>query len=218
MSAGASQNGDAPGTQAAAGFDEFVHAEARAQAAAARRARGAEAVAPAETRYIGMATRALAFVIDVTIINIVAVVSGGAVALIMSTLHFSSSLEAVVATIMGVLYIVWTLSYFVVFWSSTGQTLGNRLLQIRVVDAASHGSIGSRRSAVRLVTLTAGVMALGLGEWIALLDDRSRTFQDRMARTVVIDAPVYTASDRRRMAQQAALVEEAQLQQPTAPS
>ena len=79
-----------------------------------------------------------------------------------------------------------------------------------MVDAGHQGAIGVRRSAVRLVALTAGVMALGLGEWMALLDDRSRTFQDRVARTVVIDAPVYTASDKRRMAQQAALMEDAQ--------
>jgi len=213
----ASQNGGAPEPDGA-DFQEFVHAEARAQAAAARRARGAEAVAPSETRYIGMATRAFAFVIDVTLINVVSVIAGGAVALVMSTLHFSSSLKAIVATILGFLYIAWTLAYFVVFWSSTGQTPGNRLLQIRVVDADAHGSIGPRRSAVRLIALAGGVMALGLGEWIALLDERSRTFQDRVARTVVIDAPVYTASDRRRMAQQAAVVEEAELQQDAAAS
>ena len=69
---------------------------------------------------------------------------------------------------------------------------------------------------MRLLALFAGVLALGLGEWIALLDDRSRTFQDRVARTLVIDAPVYSASDRRRMAQQAALVEEAQVQEDAA--
>ncbi len=215
MSDEASHDGDAPApeTENEVEFGTFVHAEARAQAAAARRARGAEAVTPSETRYIGMATRAIAFVLDITIINVVALVAGGAVALVMSTLHFPSTLRDVVTVIMGFLYIVWILSYFVVFWSSTGQTPGNRLLQIRVVDAQAHGAIGPRRSAVRLLALFAGVLALGLGEWIALLDDRSRTFQDRVARTLVIDAPVYTASDKRRMAQQAALVEEAQVQE-----
>ncbi len=213
MTDGASKDGDASETEATVDHDEFVHAEARAQAAAARRARGPEAVAPVATRYVGMATRALAFVIDVALINLVAVVVGGAVALTMSTLKFSSTLEAIVATIMGFLYIGWTFAYFVIFWSSTGQTPGNRLLQIRVVDAGHQGAIGVRRSAVRLVALAGGVMALGLGEWIALLDDRSRTFQDRVARTVVVDAPVFTASDKRRMAQQAALVEESQQEQ-----
>lgn len=190
--------------------DEFARAEARAQAAAARRTRGPDAVEPDATSYVGMATRALAFAIDVALINAIAAAVGVVVGLTMDTLNFSSTLKDVVVTIMGVLYIAWTLAYFVVFWSSTGQTPGNRLLQIRVVDAGHEGAIGVRRAAVRLVALTAGVMALGLGEWIALLDDRSRTFQDRVARTVVIDAPVYTASDRRRMAQQAALVEDAQ--------
>ncbi len=189
--------------------DDFARGEARAQAAAARRARGASAVEPAPTHYVGMATRAVAFVIDVTVINIVAAVVGAAVGLTMDTLHFSSSLKDVVVAIMGVLYLAWILGYFVVFWSSTGQTPGNRLAQIRVVDAGHGGSIPVRRAALRLVSLTAGVMALGLGEWIALLDDKSRTFQDRVARTVVIDAPVHTASDRRRMSRQEAIVEAA---------
>ena len=206
MSDRASQNGGAPEGD----HEEFVRAEARAQAAAARRTRGPAAVEPEATSYVGMATRALAFVIDVALINAIAAAAGVAVGLTMDTLNFTSSLKDVVIAIMGVLYIAWSLAYFVVFWSSTGQTPGNRLLQIRVVDAGHHGAIGVRRSAVRLVALTAGVMALGMGEWIALLDDRSRTFQDRVARTVVIDAPVYTASDKRRMAQQAALMEDAQ--------
>lgn len=186
---------------------EFDRREARAQAAAARRARGASAVEPAPTHYVGMATRAVAFVIDVVLINIVAAIVGVAVGLTMDTLKFSTSLKDVVVAVLGVLYVAWVLGYFVVFWSSTGQTPGNRLAQIRVVDAGHGGSIPPRRAALRLVSLTAGVMALGLGEWIALLDDRSRTFQDRVARTVVIDAPVYTASDRRRMARQEAIVE-----------
>ncbi len=197
----------------AAAPDDFARREARAQAAAARRARGASAVEPAPTQYVGMATRAVAFVIDLAVINLVAAIVGVAVGLTMDTLHFSSSLKDVVIAIMGVLYIAWILGYFVVFWSSTGQTPGNRLAQIRVVDAGHGGSIPVRRAALRLVSLTAGVMALGLGEWIALLDDKSRTFQDRVARTVVIEAPVYTASDRRRMARQEAIVEVAQEEQ-----
>ena len=30
-------------------------------------------------------------------------------------------------------WFVWTIAYFVTFWSSTGQTPGNRLLRIRVL-------------------------------------------------------------------------------------
>ncbi|HVP01418.1 MAG TPA: RDD family protein [Solirubrobacteraceae bacterium] len=206
--AGAGRNGGASAEEAQAAV-ELARAEARAQAAAARRARGPAAVEPVETRYIGMATRALAFVIDVAIVNIIAVLTGAAVDLVMSTLHFNSSLKDVVRAILAVLYLAWGFAYFVVFWSSTGQTPGNRLLQIRVVDAGHGGSIQVRRAALRLVALTAGVMALGLGEWIALLDDRSRTFQDRVARTYVVDAPVYTANDARRMAQQAAVAQAA---------
>jgi len=204
----AGRNGSASEEEARATV-ELARAEARAQAAAARRARGPAVTAPEETRYIGMATRALAFVIDVAIVNAIAVVTGAAVQLVMSTLKFNSSLKDTVTAILGAFYLVWVFGYFAVFWSSTGQTPGNRLLQIRVVDAGSGGSIPVRRAALRLVALTAGVMALGLGEWIALFDERSRTFQDRVARTYVVDAPVYTANDRRRMAQIAAVEEAA---------
>jgi uncharacterized RDD family membrane protein YckC len=217
MSADGAQNGGAPETEAVLESRGFADAESRAQAAAARRARGPAAITPTATRYVGMATRAIAFVIDLALINLVAVLVGVAVGLTMSTLKFSSNLETVVAGILGVVYIGWTLAYFVVFWSSTGQTPGNRLLQIRVVDAAHEGPLPARRAAVRLVALVGGVMALGMGEWIALLDDKSRTFQDRVAGTVVVDAPVSTFADQQRMARKEALVDAVQEEQ-TAPS
>src|SRR5438067_13697392 len=88
-----------------------------------------------EVRYIGLMTRGIAFVLDAALISLAAFLVGAAVALIGSLFHFPHQAKTVLAVIGGVAYVLWATGYFVGFWSTTGQTPGDRVMQIRVVTA-----------------------------------------------------------------------------------
>ena len=88
----------------------------------------------------------------------------------------------------GVALILWSIGYFVVFWSTTGQTPGARVMQIRVVT-----DDGTRLKPSRALLRCAGVLLAALplfaGFIRILFDARRRGFQDRLAGTLVIEAP-----------------------------
>ena len=89
----------------------------------------------------------------------------------------------------GVLFLLWTIGYFATFWSTTGQTPGDRLMRIRVCDADSGEPIGFGRAVLRLVYLTLAAIPLLAGFLPILFDDRRRGLQDMLAGTVVVSAP-----------------------------
>jgi uncharacterized RDD family membrane protein YckC len=139
-------------------------------------------------QYVGLATRAVAFLIDALVIDIVAVVVAGAVALIASVFHFPKELDTILKWIGVGVYVLWLAGYFVVFWSATGQTPGNRVMKIRVV-AATGERVKTLRGIVRCAGLVLAALPLFAGYLLILFDRRCRGFQDRLARTVVIEAP-----------------------------
>ena len=136
--------------------------------------------------YAGMVTRVLAFALDALIVNAVAVAVGLAVGLGLSVLHLPSDVDAVIAAIAGGAWIVWSVAYFVFFWSSTGQTPGDRVMRIRVVDARGGDALGVRQAALRFVGLFLAALPLLAGLWMMLWDQRRRCLQDRIARTLVL--------------------------------
>ena len=75
--------------------------------------------------------------------------------------------------------------YFVYSWSTTGQTIGMRLLGIRVVDAATGRRISVGQAALRFAgtLLSAAVCYLGL-IWVAF-DANKRGWHDIIAKTAV---------------------------------
>jgi uncharacterized RDD family membrane protein YckC len=74
--------------------------------------------------------------------------------------------------------------YFVVFWTLTGQTPGDRLLGIRVISV-KEGRIRIRQAALRFAGLVLSAIPLGAGFLPVLVDDQRRGFHDRIAHTVV---------------------------------
>ncbi len=91
--------------------------------------------------------------------------------------------------LVGVLLLVgWVViagGYFVLFWSSAGQTLGMRLLRLRVRTAAGDPpSVG--RSIVRVIGLVLAIVPLFLGFVPVLFDERRRGLADFMAGTTVV--------------------------------
>jgi len=77
----------------------------------------------------------------------------------------------------------------VTFWSTTGQTLGSRVMRIRVIDALGAAKVRPLRAVVRVGGLVLATIPLFAGFWMMLWDDRRRCLQDRLARTTVVHAP-----------------------------
>ena len=158
-------------------------------AVAARAAAEPEQPTAAEPVYEGLVTRAIAFTLDAALVNFVALVVGTALALAVSVLQLSNELDAAAAACAGVAYLLWTVAYFVTFWSSTGQTPGNRVMRIRVVLAKDGGRLRPGRALVRLGALVLAALPLFAGFLTILVDDRRRGLQDMIAGTVVVAAP-----------------------------
>jgi uncharacterized RDD family membrane protein YckC len=152
-------------------------------------------------RYVGLATRAIAFALDAAVINAVALAVTAGTALILSLLHLPKSVREVFVAVGGVVYVLWSIGYFVGFWSATGQTPGARLMRFRVIPARGD-KLNPRRAVVRFVGLILAAIPLLAGYWVILFDRRRRGLQDYLARTVVVEAPAPSANELRRLRRQ----------------
>ena len=185
-------------------------ARGRRGAGAGRRGRARPRVRPgadeqAAPDYTGLVTRAIGFGIDAVIIDLAAIVVAAIVALALSLFKVPSGIDTALAAIGAVAFVVWAAAYFVTFWSTTGQTPGARVMRFRVLaPGAKHGHIGPRRALVRLLGMVLAAIPLLAGYFMVLFDDRRRGLHDRLARTVVVDAPdTETPANRRRARRQA---------------
>ena len=135
--------------------------------------------------YQGLVTRTIAFAIDAAIIDLIALLVGVGVGLGLSILNVGDDTKVVLLAIGGVAFVIWSIAYFVTFWSTTGQTPGNRLMQIRV--AQSDGSaLKPRRALVRFGALLLAALPLLAGFLPILVDNRRRGLHDMLAGTVVV--------------------------------
>ncbi len=141
------------------------------------------------TPYAGLATRAVALALDAVVVEGIALFVGVTVGLGLSLLHMPEEVNVVLAAIGGVIWLLWSLGYFVFFWSTTGQTPGSRVMSIVVLDVQGRGRLKPRRALLRFLALCVGAAALLTGILIMLWDGRRRCFHDRVARTVVVYAP-----------------------------
>lgn len=157
----------------------------------------------AEPRYVGLATRGVAFVIDAALINVVGIVVAAGASLIVSVLHLPKDVKDVIVAVGGAAYILWSFGYFVGFWSATGQTPGDRIMQIRVIPVSGE-RLKPRRAAVRAIGLVLAALPLFAGYALILFDDRRRGLQDRLARTLVVEAPSLSFAAQRRARSRAA--------------
>ncbi len=181
-------------------------AEAQAQAAAAERVHARTGAAEhAAPDYTGLVTRAIGFGIDAVIIDLAAVIVAAIVALALSLFKVPSRIDTALAALGAVLFIAWSGAYFVTFWSTTGQTPGARVMRFRVLaPGAKRGHIGPRRAFLRLLGMVLAAIPLLAGYFMVLFDDRRRGLHDRLAHTVVVDAPDTETPVRRRRARRQA--------------
>jgi len=95
------------------------------------------------------------------------------------------------------MYDIWIFGYFILFWTTTGQTPGNRIMQFRVIG--TNGTlIRPARACVRVIGLVLAALPLLAGYIMILFDARRRGLQDRIARTVVVEAPQQSVAEARR--------------------
>jgi uncharacterized RDD family membrane protein YckC len=147
---------------------------------------------PDSPTYAGLVTRMIALTLDAVLIDLAAVVVSGAVLVVLSVFSVSGKQSRPVLIVVGsVLFVVWVVSYFVVLWTTTGQTIGNRVMQIQVVR--SDGSRLKPRHA--LVRLAGMVISLPLfwGYLPILVSAKRRAVFDVMAGTIVTVAPAVSA-------------------------
>jgi uncharacterized RDD family membrane protein YckC len=145
----------------------------------------ADRSARSDTPYQGLVTRGLAFAVDAAVINGVAIVTAAIVALVLSVLSVPDWVENTLIAVGGVAFLTWSVAYFATFWSTTGQTPGDRLMRIRVCRADGQ-LLGVGRSIFRLVCLTLAALPLLAGFLPILFDDRRRGVHDMLAGTVVV--------------------------------
>ena len=136
--------------------------------------------------YGGVATRTIAFVIDLVVLATAFLGVAALVALGASLIgHIGGWPLAALLTVS------WTLAgaaYFILFWSTAGQTPGLRAMRLRVVRANGE-PCGVVRCAVRYLVFTLGFLVLLAGLLVMLVDDRRRTLHDLVAGTVVVQVP-----------------------------
>jgi uncharacterized RDD family membrane protein YckC len=154
----------------------------------AQRVHGAPPPVDTPPRYVGLVTRAIAWVIDAAVVNGVAVLTGAAIVLALSVFSIAHTVRDALVAAGGVAFLIWALSYFVVFWATTGQTPGNRLMQIRVTHA-SGAILKPRQAIVRVIGLVLSILPLFAGFLPVLFNDRRRGLADWMANSVVVRAP-----------------------------
>jgi uncharacterized RDD family membrane protein YckC len=147
--------------------------------------------------YVGLITRAVAFVIDAVLILLVELIIGVSGVVIITVLHLPKEVNAILAVLGGVIYIVWSISYFVGFWCATGQTPGARLMQFRVVTPEGT-LVGPRRALIRCIGLLLAALPLFAGYVLILFDHQRRGFQDRLAGTVVVRSSQLSIAAARR--------------------
>ena len=134
--------------------------------------------------FAGVGTRGVALVTDAIIVTLVFVVGGALIGLVASLFGGLRPmwLADAIAAAGWALVVV---GYFVMFWSTVGQTPGMRLMRVRVVSASGEAPSGWR-SLIRLIGLALAVILLFTGFLPALVDKRRRALQDFMAGTTVV--------------------------------
>jgi uncharacterized RDD family membrane protein YckC len=136
--------------------------------------------------YAGVATRAVALALDVAFAHVIVFVGGAIVALV-GSLVGDVRLDTLGRLVAAAAWIAVVSAYFVLFWSTAGQTPGMRLMGLRVMThSGTHPS--ASRSVVRLIGLVLAIVPLFLGFVPVLIDGRRRALQDFMAGTVVVYA------------------------------
>lgn len=147
-------------------------------------------------RYAGFWSRAMAFVTDLFMIGLPVslvimmtfgydqVKSAGAMDVILQTEEAVTRAPDPTGSIVQILL---SLVIYVLFWHTTGQTPGKKMVQIMVVDAKTNNRASWFQLIVRFVGYLLSTITL-VGFFVGLLRRDKRTLHDLISRTAVIKA------------------------------
>ena len=177
--------------QQTTGFLDELQQAVRAAAGQVDERLDARSRAAASDRYAGIASRAAALAVDAAV---ACAVYAGAVGLVAAMASLAGGLRPawLAAALAAAGWLVISGGYFVGFWALTGQTLGMRLLGIRL---GRH--VGVARSIVRFVGLVLSIAPFFAGFASVPLDRKRRGLADFLAGTEVVraDGDVPNAAD-----------------------
>jgi uncharacterized RDD family membrane protein YckC len=95
----------------------------------------------------------------------------------------------------GLVNLVVGIGYFTYFEGGpTGQTLGKRALDIRVIDIRAGGPLGYGRGFIRYLARFLSTIACLLGYFWMLWDKEKQTWHDKLASSVVVPVQYYPVS------------------------
>ena len=149
--------------------------------------------------YVGLVTRLIAITIDALVIDVVALVVSGAVLLVFSVFSITGRNHPLAFALGGVAFFVWVVAYFGVFWTTTGQTVGSRVMQIRLTRPDG-SRLRPRHALMRLVGMVIS-LPFFWGYLPALTNSRRRGVPDMIAGTVVTETRTAAEPGADRVAQ-----------------
>jgi uncharacterized RDD family membrane protein YckC len=146
-------------------------------------------------RYVGLMTRLISWAVDLLFINLVAIITGLGAELVASIFPITKNLKPLFLAIAGGVYVLWTAAYFVALWSVTGQTLGSRLMQVRLVTASGE-KVKPARALVRWIGMNLAMIPLPWG--FVPIPFRRLGFPDWLAHTRVIEVQQLSLANAKR--------------------
>ena len=127
--------------------------------------------APADVIYAGFWRRFAGLFLDGLVVGAVSLVLGG-------IFGSQSQLGNALGVILG-------FAYYVYFFTNTGQTLGSKVMGIKVVDA-NGDPLAVGPAVIRVIGAYVSGMILGIGYLWMLWDGHKQTLHDKMAGSFVI--------------------------------
>jgi len=153
--------------------------------------------------YAGFVSRFVAFVIDIGVLALVAIIIGWTVTTILDFFGLSPSMESFtssdinlrdyIANAIGIIlliatpimtFCIWVI-YFVGSWVLMGQTIGKQLLGLKIVSVDG-SPVSFKQGIVRYIGYWISAIPLFAGYWWVLMDNERRGWHDRLSHTCVI--------------------------------
>lgn len=149
---------------------------------------GSKAPPPTDKVHVGLFTRGVGAFLDGLLLNLTFLAVSALFGITIGGVIGDNQDPTTAGLVLGgTLWIVSGAVYLTTFWALAGQTIGMRLLSIRL-DHNGRRKIGARRAVRRLFGTVLCVLSFGVGFAMIVFDARRRSLADRFAGTEVIEA------------------------------
>jgi uncharacterized RDD family membrane protein YckC len=139
-------------------------------------------------RYSSRLGRFIAYLIDGFVIGIIAGIPYGiGGALIAMGASGDSSAMALVGAVVVLLGVIIGIVYKPLMWSRSGQTVGYKVMRLKVVRAQDGGPLSGGQAVGRLFGYIVSGFLFSLGFIWILFDEKRQGWHDKLAGTVVIE-------------------------------